>query len=179
MKPGALFLDRDGTLMCDGNYLSDPGGVVIMPGAPEAIRKAGMLGYRLFLFTNQSGISRGMYTLAQVLSVNARMLELMDLPGSVFDDVCIAPEHSDEPHGYRKPSPRFILEMIEKHNLDSEHCYMVGDAPCDLEAGLNAGITPIALDVGGRFNPREFPEVIANNLQVFPSLLDFVATLDS
>ena len=59
----ALFLDRDGTLILDKHYLADPADVELLPGVPEALRRARSLGYELFLFTNQSGIGRGLFTL--------------------------------------------------------------------------------------------------------------------
>ena len=62
----ALFLDRDGTLIFDKHYLSDPAGVELIPGVTDALRKAKELGYQLFLFTNQSGVARGVYTLSLI-----------------------------------------------------------------------------------------------------------------
>src|SRR5215211_5393730 len=123
----ALFLDRDGTLIVDKHYLADPAGVELIPGVPDALRRARSLGYRLFLFTNQSGIARGLHTLDDVLRCNARMEELLGLPRPLFTDICIAPEAPDGPQKYRKPSPRFILESIARHALHPRECWMVGD----------------------------------------------------
>ena len=78
--PQALFLDRDGTLIVDKVYLADPAGVELIPGAADALRRARALGYRLFLFTNQSGIGRGYHTLEDTQRVNARLEELLGLP---------------------------------------------------------------------------------------------------
>jgi len=78
----ALFIDRDDTLIVDKVYLSDPAGVEIIPGVPEGLRRARDLGYKLFLFTNQSGIGRGYYTVEDAHRVNARMEELIGLPKS-------------------------------------------------------------------------------------------------
>src|SRR5436305_7231268 len=117
----ALFLDRDGTLILDKHYLSDPGGVELIPGVSKALGRARDLGYLLFLFTNQSGIGRGLHTLDDALRCNARMDELIALPLPLFTDVCIAPESSEQPSVYRKPSPRFILESIARHDLNPAH----------------------------------------------------------
>ncbi|MBP9913168.1 MAG: HAD-IIIA family hydrolase, partial [Opitutaceae bacterium] len=73
----ALFLDRDGTLIIDQVYLADPAGVELIPGTVNALRCARTLGYKLFLFTNQSGIGRGYHTLQDTQRVNARMEELI------------------------------------------------------------------------------------------------------
>jgi D-glycero-D-manno-heptose 1,7-bisphosphate phosphatase len=104
----ALFLDRDGTLIFDKVYLADPAGVELIPGAAEGLARARALGFRLFLFTNQSGIGRGLHTLEDTHRVNERMEELLGLSRPIFDGICIAPEAPGEPSDYRKPSPRFI-----------------------------------------------------------------------
>ena len=141
----ALFLDRDGTLIRHIPYLSDPNQVELMPGTQEVLQKALSEKYLLFLFTNQSGVGRGFYTLDSVTACNNRMLELLNLPSTIFTEICIATE---EPGGaiiYRKPSPRFILEMVAKYKLRKDHSYMIGDSIRDVEAGRRAGIQSIAI----------------------------------
>jgi len=170
--PKALFLDRDGTLIVDKVYLADPEGVELLPGTAAALRRARDLGYLLFLFTNQSGIGRGMHTLDDARQVNARV----EIPPPVFAGVCIAPEAPGQPVRYRKPSPRFILEMIARHQLDPAHCHMVGDSAADIQAALNAGIHPVVVRTG-RVDPDTLPEVARHGVPVFASLAAFVATL--
>ena len=172
----ALFLDRDDTLIRDKVYLADPAGVEILPGVVEGLRIARERGYRLFLFTNQSGIGRGYHTLDDTLRVNARMEELIGLPRPLFTDVCIAPERPDEPSLYRKPSPRFILESIAKHGLDLAHCYMIGDRESDIEAGLNAKINAVAL-CSGKLNADAWQARGYPGVAVYPSLEAFARTL--
>jgi D-glycero-D-manno-heptose 1,7-bisphosphate phosphatase len=172
----ALFLDRDGTLIVDKVYLADPAGVDLIPGTAAALRRARELGYRLFLLTNQSGIGRGYHTIEDTHRVNARLEELLALPPPAFDGICIAPEAPGQPSLYRKPSPRFILEMIARHNLDPVHCYMVGDNVTDTLTALNAGIGPIAVRTG-KVDPRSRPEVAQHQIPVFDDLAAFVATL--
>ncbi len=144
----ALFLDRDGTLIVDVPYLADPTRVELLPGVREGFDRARALGYRLFLFTNQSGIGRGYFTRDDALRCNARLVELLDLGPDVFADSCIAPEAPDQPSLYRKPSPRFILEMITRHALNPAQCWMVGDRESDVRAGLNAGTRAAAVCTG-------------------------------
>ncbi|HNC23306.1 MAG TPA: HAD-IIIA family hydrolase, partial [Opitutaceae bacterium] len=67
----ALFLDRDGTLILDKTYLADPAGVELIPGVAAGLQRARTLGYKLFLFTNQSGIGRGYHTMDDTLRVNS------------------------------------------------------------------------------------------------------------
>jgi D-glycero-D-manno-heptose 1,7-bisphosphate phosphatase len=176
LKAG-LFLDRDGTLIVDKHYLADPAGVELLPGAAEGLRRARSLGYELFLFTNQSGIGRGFYTLDDTLRCNARMEELIGLPAPLFTDVCIAPEAPDQPQEYRKPSPRFILESIKRHGLDPAQCWMVGDNLADIEAGMNAKIR-IAAVCTGKLDAERLSRLAIPNLSVFPTLGDFVSSLE-
>ncbi len=142
----ALFLDRDGTLIRHIPYLSDPDQVELIPGVKKALHRALSAGYYLFLFTNQSGVGRGWFRLEDVHACNARMLELLDLPAPGFREICIAPEHPEALQIYRKPSPRFILEMIKRYHLDPENCYMLGDSAVDMEAARFASIQPIAVE---------------------------------
>jgi len=141
----AVFLDRDGTLIENHHYLASPEGVVLLPGVREAVARVCDAGAKLFLFTNQSGIGRGYFTLADVEAQNRRMLELLDLGDDLFTGICIAPERPDEPQVYRKPSPRFIHEMLAAHAIAAEAAWMVGDSPADWKAGINAGIRSAAI----------------------------------
>lgn len=136
----ALFLDRDGTLIRHIPYLHEPALVALLPGVREALLAAQGRGYRLFLFTNQSGIGRGLFTLTDAVACNDRMIELLELSDGGFTQVCIAPEHPDLPIIYRKPSPRFIQEMILLYSLDPSATWMIGDKPTDIEAGIAAGV---------------------------------------
>ena len=143
--PCNLFLDRDGTIIEHIPYLHDPAGVRLLLGVKEALAAAKARGDKLFLFTNQSGVGRGMFTLADAEACNARMLELLGLGDDLFTGVCVAPEAPGEPSRYRKPKPDFILETIDAHGLDPSRCIMIGDAISDWKAGLNAGITALAV----------------------------------
>jgi D-glycero-D-manno-heptose 1,7-bisphosphate phosphatase len=172
----ALFLDRDGTLIVDKVYLADPAGVELLPGAADALRRARDLGFKLFLFTNQSGIGRGYHTLEDAFRVNARLEELLGLPPPVFDGIGIAPEAPGQTVIYRKPSPKFIHEMIALHGLDPAQCYMVGDSEVDLHAAINAGIHPVVIR-SGTIDPDTLPEIAQHRVPVFDSFAAFVAAL--
>ena len=172
----ALFLDRDGTLIVDKVYLADPAGVELIPGAAGALRQARALGYKLFLFTNQSGIGRGYHTLEDTHRVNARLEELLGPPRPAFDGICIAPEAPDQPAVYRKPSPKYILEMVAQHSLDPVQCYMVGDSTADIQTARNAGIHAVVVRTG-KVDPDTLPEVARHHVPVFASFAAFVDTL--
>jgi D-glycero-D-manno-heptose 1,7-bisphosphate phosphatase len=174
---GALFLDRDGTLIVDRDYLQDPAGVELLPGTTAALRRARLLGYRLYLFTNQSGIGRGYFSLADVHRCNDRMKTLIGLGDAVFDGVCIAPEAPDQASRYRKPSPAYLMETIAADGLDPKQCYMVGDKEADVLAGLAAGIGAVAVCTG-KHDAAAWRDRLPRGSVLYPDLAAFVATLE-
>ncbi|MDR1666013.1 MAG: HAD-IIIA family hydrolase [Puniceicoccales bacterium] len=141
----ALFLDRDNTLVHDPGYLHDPHQVRLLPGVIEALKWAKEAGHLLFLISNQSGVGRGFFTLEQALICTQRMVEQIGLGEELFREICLATETPDDPPVYRKPSPRFILEMIEKYTLDPHRSWMIGDRWTDVQTGINAGIRSLFL----------------------------------
>ena len=176
-RPGhALFLDRDDTLVRDAGYMSRPEQIELLPGVAEALRDARAAGFRLYLVTNQSGIGRGYYTMADALACNRRLEELL---GVGFDGICIAPERPDEPSRYRKPSPAYLLERIAEDGLDPDASWMVGDKVSDLECGLAAGVRAALVARGSAGAPREDAAAFAaaRGIPVFDSFPAFVRDL--
>ena len=157
--PEAFFLDRDGTLIRHIPYLHDPDGVELLEGIPEFLSEAKALGCRLFLHTNQSGVGRGMFTMEDAHACNQRMLELIGLGEGLFDEICIAPEHPDEERVYRKPSPRFALEMAERCGLDAE-------------AAKNAGMHAIGIWNEG-IDAAVKDELIAAGAEIYSSISEY------
>lgn len=173
----AVFLDRDGTLIENRHYLASPAGVALLPGVREAVATLRGRGTKLFLFTNQSGVGRGYFTLADVEAVNHRMIEMLELGADLFAAVCVAPERPDEPVAYRKPSPRFIQEMLAAHKIEADAAWMVGDSPSDWQAGLNAGVRVAAI-VGADPVGSEAENLLRDpGVTPFASLLDWTRSL--
>ena len=85
-------MDRDGTLIEHQPYLHPPEDVVIIPGLIDALRGARAAGYRLFLFTNQSGVGRGYFSLADVHRVNDRLVKLLGLGPDLFAEIYVQPQ---------------------------------------------------------------------------------------
>ena len=177
MTNKAIFLDRDGTIIYDKAFLSDPAGVELVPGAAKAMAKAQSLGYIFFLFTNQSGIGRGYFTHEDVHACNQRMVELLGLGDDLFKEICIAPETPHEPRQYRKPSPRFIEESIEKYKLDRTQCYMVGDRASDWGAGVNAKINAVAVKCGVDWDEAAAELIAQHSIPVYGTIVEFVDSL--
>lgn len=136
----AVFLDRDGTLIEERNYLHRPEDVALLPGAGDALRRLQDAGFRLIQVTNQSGVGRGYFTLADVERVNARVAGEFARFGVKFDKVYVAPEAPDQPSRGRKPSPQFLYDARDAFGVDLARSYLIGDKRIDLECGWNAGV---------------------------------------
>ena len=136
----AVFLDRDGTIIEERNYLRRVEEVVIFPGAVAALGRLHSAGLKLFIVSNQSGVGRGYFTLADVAKVNDHLLGELGRGGVRFEKVYIAPEAPDAPSRGRKPSPQFLLDARDEFGLDLAQSYMIGDKLIDLECGWNAGV---------------------------------------
>ena len=136
----AVFLDRDGTLIVEKNYLHRPEDVEIFPGAGGALKKLSDAGFQLIIVTNQSGIGRGYYTMADAKRVNDRVCADLARDGVRFEKIYIAPEAPDQPSRVRKPSPQFLFDARDEFGLNLAESFMVGDKLIDLECGWNAGV---------------------------------------
>jgi len=136
----AIFLDRDGTLIEEREYLADPAGVKIFPGVGPALRRLQDAGFKLIIITNQSGIGRGYYTTEDMHRVNDRMVELLRLNGVRIEKIYYAPEAPDQPSRGRKPSPQFLFDARDECGVDLTQSYIIGDKLIDLECGWNAGV---------------------------------------
>ena len=134
----ACFLDRDGVLIEDRNYLSDPAGVVLCPHVPEALRLLRVHDYLLIVVSNQSGIARGYFTKNDLRRVENRLNELLAEHGIFLDDVFYCFHH---PKGAipeyavkctcRKPEPGMLLQAAQKHGIDLKQSLMIGDKVSD------------------------------------------------
>jgi D-glycero-D-manno-heptose 1,7-bisphosphate phosphatase len=136
----AVFLDRDGTLIAEKHYLHRPEDVELFPGAGAALKRLADAGFKLIIVTNQSGIGRGYFTLADAERVNEHLAREFAREGVHFEKVYLAPEAPDQPSRGRKPSPQFLFDARAEFGLDLAASFMVGDKLIDLECGWNAGV---------------------------------------
>jgi len=172
MKPKALILDRDGTLIEHVPYLHEPAEVRLLPGVGEALRLARDTGAALFLHTNQSGVGRGMFGLPAAEACTERMVELLGLGPEPFRRVCIAPEAPGERSVYRKPSPEFAEEVMAEFGWSSEEICQVGDRGSDLATAAAAGIRGVGVATGLDDLRRELGELgLSERFPVFDDLL--------
>ncbi len=167
MNP-AVFLDRDGTLIAEKNYLCRPEDVEIFPGAGGALKQLQDAGFKLFIVSNQSGVGRGYFTLAEVDRVNEHLCRELANDGVRFKKIYIAPEAPDRPSKGRKPSPQFLFDARDEFGLDLGQSFMVGDKLIDLECGWNAGVkTSILVRTGyGAKLEAEAPDKLSSAMIV-------------
>ena len=149
----ALVLDRDGVIIEEKLYLSDPARIELLPGAVDLIRRAHSLGLAVIEVTNQAGIGRGKYGWPEFAAVEDRLTALLAAAGTHIDAVFACPFHPDGQNSYRhpnhpwrKPNPGMLLEAAELLNLDLRRCIMAGDKASDIEAARAAGL-PAAVQV--------------------------------
>lgn len=143
----ALFLDRDGTVVEDAHFLSDPEQVRLIDGMAELISTANQAAVPVCVVTNQSGIDRGLFDWAAFAAVQARIERLLALKGAAIDGLAACPFHPDftpdysERHAdWRKPNPGLITALAELMKLDLAASWLVGDQSRDVEAADAAGL---------------------------------------
>ena len=142
----AVFFDRDGTLMHEVHYCGDPAKVVAIPGASAALQRLREHGYRIIIITNQSGIGRGYFTVAQFQAVQAELLR--QLAPAQVDASYYCPDHAEQTSARRKPSPAMIFEAEKDHALDLARSFFIGDAATDIQCGKAAGVRTILVGTG-------------------------------
>jgi len=164
----AVFLDRDGTLIVEKDYLSRPEDVEIFPATPAGLKRLGDAGFQLFIVSNQSGVGRGYFTLADVERVNEHLCRELARGGVHFMKIYIAPEKPGEPGRGRKPSPQFLFEARDEFGVDLAQSCLIGDKLSDLECGWNAGVKKsILVRTGyGAELERESPDKISRAVVV-------------
>lgn len=147
MSSKAVFFDRDGVLNVDVAYLYKIEELRWVEGAREAVAYLTQQGYTVFVVTNQSGIARGYYTVAQMQELHAYMQQEIAALGGRIEKIYYCPHHKEGsvPEyacdcDCRKPKPGMLLQALAEYELDKEQSFLVGDSPRDVEAAEAAGI---------------------------------------
>jgi D-glycero-D-manno-heptose 1,7-bisphosphate phosphatase len=142
----AVFIDRDGTIMQDADYCSDPQQVKIFPRVAEALRRLKSKGFKVIIITNQSGIGRGFLTVEQYRAVEAEVLR--QLGDGLIDATYFCPDVPGQHSSCRKPAPGMIIEATREHQIDLAQSFLIGDKEIDAECGRNAGVRTIRVRTG-------------------------------
>jgi D-glycero-D-manno-heptose 1,7-bisphosphate phosphatase len=170
VSAAAVFLDRDGTIIRDTHYISDPNAVELLPTAAADIRQLNELGIPVIVITNQSGIARGRLTFEEYEAVRERMELLLAGYGARIDATYMCPHHPDVTGECecRKPGTLLYRQAAEDFALDFDQCWYVGDKLRDIQPSRELGGRGIL--VPGDDTPRESLEEARRDFELHRSL---------
>lgn len=167
-KEKAVFLDRDGTLIKEVNFLSSADGVSLFPNTPRALSVLANRGFRLFVVTNQSGVARGLFDNSAVEQIHARIERELKGSGISIESFHFCPHLPDAGCRCRKPETGMIKDAISGSKIDLSSSWVIGDKELDLELGYNAGCgtSLVRTGYGSAVEPtlRRRPDIIADDI---------------
>jgi D-glycero-D-manno-heptose 1,7-bisphosphate phosphatase len=143
-----VLLDRDGTLIVEKHYLSDPEQVELIAGAAEGLRRLAARGLGLAIVTNQSGIGRGYFDAARLAEIHARVLRELRAEGVEIDGIFVCPHHPDDRCACRKPRTGLALRAAAELGFDPARAFVVGDMASDVALGRALGATSLLVRTG-------------------------------
>lgn len=167
----AVFLDRDGTINEEAEYLDNPAKLRLLPKAAEAICLLNRAGVPVILVTNQAGVGRGYFPESAVHAIHRELARRLTRQGAHLDAIYYCPHRPDEGCECRKPNPGMLLQAAKEHSLDLTRSFVVGDKVIDMEAGWRVGcrmvlvLTGYGAEVQETFRHLAFqPDHIATDL---------------
>ena len=173
----AIFLDRDGTINVEKDYIYKSEDLVFEEGAIEALKTFKNLGYILIVISNQSGIARGYFTEEDLNIFNNNMNEILKKNGVEITEFYCCPHHPDGIGEYkkvcecRKPNNKMIEDAIKKYNIAREKSYMIGDKTSDIGAGLKSNLKTVLVKTG--YGLKDMEKIDKNETLVCENLKDF------
>ena len=172
------MLDRDGNIIPDHPYVSDPAKISLLPGAADAIRRLAAAGYPSIVVTNQSGISKGLVSISEYHAVRTRLDELLAAEGAVLLDTFACPHHQDfsGPCSCRKPATGLYERAAMMHDLDLSQCLFIGDKARDIAPATVFG-AKAALVRSTNTAPDDVERATADARPVTDSLAEAVSLL--
>lgn len=151
----AVFLDRDGTINVEKDYLIDPAAFEFIPGVPQSLKQLQDAGFLLVVVTNQSGVARGYFSLPDVDLLHKHMCERLADYGVNIDGIYSCPHHPVSGKGEylqdcdcRKGKPGMLLQAARELGIDLTNSWMVGDKDADILAGTAAGCRSLLVKTG-------------------------------
>ncbi len=164
----ALFLDRDGTIIHDVGYLSDPDRIEFFPNVLEKISKIKKSGLMFFVVTNQSGIGRGYFDESVLTDIHDRLSRLMSDVDAGFDGLRYCPHSPNDDCPCRKPSPKMVHSLADEFDIDLKESFFIGDKVQDVITGINSGCRTVLI-----LNDNPLDKFVSSEDWVDP---DFVAS---
>jgi UDP-glucose 4-epimerase len=173
VKKRAIFLDRDGTLNFDPNYLNDADKFELLPGVLKALRVFKEEGYLLYVVSNQSGVGRGMITPDQLHRIHEKLDRLVAPEGVLIHEYALCFHRPEEGCDCRKPKPNLILELASRYGIDLKNSLMIGDKISDIDCGLNAELGENVFLLCGNDSEADFKNLNGKTSLVFKDLYEF------
>ena len=173
----AIFLDRDGTINVEKDYIYKSEDLVFEEGTIEALKTFKNLGYILIVVSNQSGIARGYFTEEDLNIFNNNMNEILKKNGVEITEFYCCPHHPDGIGEYkkvcecRKPNNKMIEDAIKKYNIDREKSYMIGDKTSDIGAGFKSNLKTVLVKTG--YGLKDMEKIDKNKTLICENLKDF------
>ena len=173
----AIFLDRDGTINVEKDYIYKSEDLVFEEGTIEALKTFKNLGYILIVVSNQSGIARGYFTEEDLNIFNNNMNEILKKNGVEITEFYCCPHHPDGIGEYkkvcecRKPNNKMIEDAIKKYNIAREKSYMIGDKTSDIGAGLKSNLKTVLVKTG--YGLKDMEKIDKNETLICENLKDF------
>ena len=144
-----VLLDRDGTLIVERHYLSDPDQVELIAGAAEGLRRLAARGLGLVVVTNQSGIGRGFFDAARLAEIHERLTRgAARRAASSSTAIYVCPHHPDDACACRKPRTGLALRAAAELGFDAARAFVVGDMASDVALGRALGATTLLVRTG-------------------------------
>jgi D-glycero-D-manno-heptose 1,7-bisphosphate phosphatase len=140
-----VLLDRDGTLVVDRHYLADPAGLRFLPGAVAGLQRLHGAGHRLVVISNQSGVGRGLFSLAQLSAVNARLAAMVQEIGVQLAGIYCCPHRPEDACDCRKPATGLVRQAAAELGFDPAGAIVIGDKASDVELGRRLGALTIRI----------------------------------
>ena len=167
-----VILDRDGTIIEERQYLSDPEQVRLIPGVGAALRELQRMGFGLVVITNQSGIGRGFFDQVQLDQVHQRLEQLLDRQGVRLDGLYICPHKPDDHCGCRKPKLGLLQKAVQDWGFRLENSIVIGDKESDIEMGRAVGALTLRVRTGyGNCAPAATADFVVDDLAAGTELL--------
>lgn len=142
------LLDRDGTVIVERHYLSEPSQVELIPGAANGLRQLSGMGLGLVVITNQSAVGRGYFDQAHLDIIHLRLRELLEAEGVQLSGIYSCPHTPEDDCQCRKPRPGLIELGAKELGFDPMASFVIGDKPCDIELGRGVGATTLLVRTG-------------------------------
>lgn len=186
MSKRFVALDRDGTIIKECHYLSDPHLVELLPGAVDGLRHLRRLGLGLVVVTNQSGLGRGYFNQTTLDLIHQRFTDLLRQEDVELDGIYVCPHTPEDNCGCRKPRPGLVQAAVQEWGFEPHCCFVIGDNVGDIGLGQQIAATTFLVRTGygaqvaaaGAVNPDYIVNNLAQAAEVIEDLLDGKEAID-